>query len=136
MRGRLDQALGCQQACALDKARFCKVGFRQHDDAVRRFRGEYRRQHARHRTELASKTQFAEVFPRQIGDRRLDLAGRGQDAERNRQIKAAPLLGDVGRRKICGNSPSREIKTGIDQRAAYALSAFPHGGFGKPHNGE
>ena len=47
-----------------------------------------------------------------------DLAGGGEDAERDRQVEAAGFLRQVGRGEVDGDAAGREFETGIDDRGA------------------
>ncbi len=57
---------------------------------------------------------------------RRNLPGRGQDAERDRQIEAAGFLRQIGRREIDGDPARRKFELRILQRRANAIARFAH----------
>ena len=93
-------------------------------------------QRAAHRAQLARQRQLAGKFP--AGQpRTVDLPAGGQDAERNRQVEATRVLGQVGRRQVDGDAlVVRKVQPAVLQRAAHALARFLDLDIGQPDQGE
>jgi hypothetical protein len=73
-------------------------------------------QRAAHRAQLARQRQLAGKFMAgQLA--RVDLPAGGQDAQRDRQVEAARILGQVGRRQVDGDAlVVRELQPRVLQR--------------------
>ena len=66
-----------------------------------------------------------------------DLAAGGQNAQRNRQIETARILGQIGRRQIDRDAlVARKLQPAVLDGAAHALACFFHLGVGQPHQCE
>ncbi len=64
----------------------------------------------------------------------VDLAAGGQNAERNRQIEAPRLFGQIGRRQVdCDALVVRPIEPGVQNGRAHPLARLLHLGIGQPH---
>ncbi len=97
------------------------IARRHHQDASgfgRRNRG---RQRPRHRPQLAGQAKLAQelVLKQRL---RIDLAAGRKDAQRNRQIVAATLLGQIGRREVQGDAPLWKIEARTEQGGTHALA--------------
>ena len=93
--------------------------------------GERHRQCAVHRPQLAAERELAgELEGRQAAG--IDMPGRGEDAERDRQIEAARLLRQVGGREA-DRDPLvvRELETARLQRRPHPLARLLHFGVGQ-----
>jgi len=53
-----------------------------------------------------------------------------EDAQRDGKVETSAGLGQVCRRQIHGYATIREVETGIEQRAAHAITTFPDSGLG------
>jgi hypothetical protein len=83
------------------------------------------RQHARDRRDRAVETELAEH--REARDRVVrDRADRRHQAERDRQVVMAALLGQIRRREVDDDAPGRQRKPGGDERAAHPLTRLRH----------
>jgi len=93
-------------------------------------------QRAAHRAQLARQRQLAGKFP-PGQPRAVDLAAGRQDAQRNRQVEAARILGQIGRRQVDGDAlVVRKRQPAVLQRAAHALARFLHFHVGQAHQRE
>src|SRR4029450_5398626 len=63
---------------------------------------------------LAERRMARETLGRQ-------LAGRGEDRERDREVEAASLLPKTGRGKVHGDPPERPLELGARDPGAHAL---------------
>ncbi|MCW0461863.1 hypothetical protein NB717_002931 [Xanthomonas sacchari] len=87
--------------------------------------GQCGRQHAVDRTQFAGQGQFAEEFV--LAEHlRVKLAGGGEDAQRDRQVEAAALLGQVGRGQVDRDPPCRELVLRAEQGGADAVARFAY----------
>jgi hypothetical protein len=67
----------------------------------------------------------------------VDLAAGRQDAQRDRQVEAAGVLGKVGRREVDGDSfVGREVQPGVLDGGAHAFAGLLDLGFGQPDQRE
>ena len=64
-----------------------------------------------------------------VGGTGQQLPAGDQDADRDREVEAAALLGQIGGCQVDGDAPCREFETAVQQRAAHAVAAFLHGLF-------
>jgi len=65
------------------------------------------------------------------------LAAGGQDADRDRQVETAGVLGQVGRRQVDGDFlVVREFQAGVEDGRAHALPGFLDLDVCEPHQGE
>ena len=94
------------------------------------------RQRAADRPQFAAEREFAGKFVAgQLA--RIDLAAGGQNAERDRQVEAARILGQVGRRQIYGDSfVAGKFQPGVLNRRAHPLTRLFDFGIGQPHQGK
>ncbi len=90
--------------------RCLRAGLGQHQRALMRCAAhrQCQRQGAAHGPQLAGQRQLAGELEG-LGSRRVPVAGRGEDAQRDRQVEAPRLLGHVGRcqvdrRLLCGKA--------------------------------
>ena len=82
------------------------------------------------RPQRAAQRQLTgELEARQRGVR--DLAGRREDADRDRQIVAPRLLGQIGGREVDRDLARREIELRVLQRGAHAVARFLDLGVGQ-----
>ena len=93
--------------------------------------------HARHgpadRPERAVERQLAEAQRRRL-DR--DLPARAQDAERDREIEARPLLSSLGRREVHRHAAQRKLVARVPDGRAHSLPGLLHGGVGETDDDE
>ena len=107
----------------------------RHDDAATGARrAHHRRQHAVHRAQLAGQCQFAEKFETLQGIARNAAIG-GKDAERDRQVETAAVLGQVGWRQTHRDLALRIVELAIEDRRAHAVAGFAHGRLRQTHDG-
>ena len=103
--------------------------------APRRAGSDRRRQHAGNAAERAVERQLAQhdvardAFARHHAHRR-------QQAERDRQVVVAALLGEVGRREVDGDALRRQRKAQRAEGRAHALAAFADRLVGQADHGE
>ena len=103
----------------------------RHDHAASGARRvQHRRQHAMHGAQFARKRELAEEFVLRERIAR-NAAVRGEDAERDRQIEAAAVLGQVGRREIDRDLALRIVELRVEDRGAHAIARFLDRGFGQ-----
>jgi hypothetical protein len=93
-------------------------------------------QRAAHRAQLARQRQLTGKF--MAGQAAgVDLAAGGQDAQRNRQVKAPGVLGQVGRGQVDGDAlVVRELQPRVLQRRAHPLAGFLDLHIGQAHQRE
>src|SRR3546814_16410785 len=65
-----------------------------------------------------------------------DLLGGGEDAERDREIKARAVLGQISRRQIAGDALQRKAIAAVADRGPHAILGLAHGGFRQTHDVE
>jgi hypothetical protein len=130
---RVDDGVG-------DQGRLVGICLRQHEGALAAVgtgaaavHGEAHRQRAAHRAQVAGEREFAGEFVAVEFPGR-DLLGRGQDAERDRQVEAAGFLGQLGRRQIDGDAPAGHLEARILQRGAHPVLGFADLGVGQAHD--
>ena len=85
--------------------------------------------------QLARERQFAGEFIC-VKVWRLDLPGGDQDAQRNGQVEAARLLGQVGRRQVYGDTPLRKIEATVLDCGTDPVTRFLYLGIGQANQGE
>ena len=103
--------------------------------ASHRARRERDRQRTAHRPEVAFESQLAEKERRGkaiVGD----LAARGEDADRDREIECAATLLHVGRREIDRDASQRQLEPGVAERGGDALAPFLDGAKWQADRGE
>src|SRR5690554_1300383 len=71
-----------------------------------------------------------------VGSRVQYLAGREQNAQRDREIEPPGVFGQVGRRQIYGNSPRGKVVAAGMQRRAYPLARFSDPSVGQTYDDE
>ncbi len=131
VRAHFEQAARRMHDRIADQRRLACARLRQHERAAGAARGERHRQRAADRAQLAGQRQFAGEFMR--GERRLrELAGGRKHAERNRQVEAAGLLGQVGGRQVDRELARREVEVRVLQRGANAVARLLDLGFRQP----
>ena len=91
-------------------------------------RGQGRRQHPANRAQFAAQAQLGVEF-HALGGLDRELARGGQNTQRDRQVEAAALLGQVRRCQVDRDPPGREFETGIDQCGADPVLALLDRGF-------
>jgi hypothetical protein len=95
--------------------------------------GKGHRQRAANRTQLSGKRQLSrELVAVQLLGR--DLAGRGQDTERDGQIEAARFLRQVSRRQVDGDAARRHLEAYVLQGGADPVFCLAHLGVGQADN--
>jgi len=98
--------------------------------------GQAHGQCAADRTQLPAQRQLAgELVTGELA--RVDLAAGGQDAQRNRQIETAGVLGQVGGRQVDGDAlVGREFEAGVLDGRTHPFARFLDFGFGQAHQRE
>ena len=93
-------------------------------------------QRAAHRPQFARQRQLAgELIAGQPAG--IDLSAGGQDAQRDGQVEAARVLGQVGRREVDRDAlVVRELQPAVLQRRAHPLARFLHFHVGQPDQRE
>ena len=118
---------------ALDPRRLGRALRRQHEAAraAALAHGQRQRERAAHGPQLAGQRQLArELAAREA--RGVQQALRGQHAERDRQVEAARLLGQVGRRQVDGDLlVVRKREAALRERRAHALARLLDLGVGQ-----
>ena len=121
---------------AFDDARFGRILRRQQQASESQPpRRDGNRQHAANRVDRAVQRQFADdhgVVNRLAGQ----WAGRGEQAQRDRQVERRPGLPHVGRREVDGDAMVGEVEAGVANRGSDAVPALAHGRIGQPDHGE
>ncbi len=102
---------------------------------VARRRGDRGRQHARDRQHRAIERELAE---RQVALHRIRRHGAhaDQQAERDRQVEMAALLGEIGRREVDRDALGRQAEAHRAERAPDPLARFGDRLVGQPDHGE
>ena len=114
---------------------FRGIRFRQYKGPAIAGHRQRHRQRTAHRAQFTGQGQFAgKLIITQTAIRY--LSGSGDDAQRNRQIEAARLFGQVSRCQIDGDTPRRKIKLGILQCRTHAILGFFHLDFGQADDRE
>ena len=113
----------------------------RHDELVPVPRGVRRReQQAAHGLELSGETQLAVELARHVSpagvSRRADLTGGQQNSERDRQIEATALLGQIRGRETHRDAAGGEFEVRVEQRRAHPLLALLHHHGGEAHDAE
>lgn len=124
---------GGQDASVARQCGFGSVLRRQHKRAAAG--GEGHRKRPAHRAKLTCQRQFADelmAFQRPGGE----LAARGKDPERDRQVEPARVLGQVGRRKIDRDAARGKLESGVVERCANAVLGFANFGIRQADDGE
>ncbi len=120
---------------AADECRFVGARLWQ-DKGARDFvrhppEGERHRERALHGSQLACQRELAGELEA-LEPREVELAGGGQDAERDRQVEAPRLLRQVGRREADGDAlVVRELEAAGLQRRAHPFARFLDLGVGQ-----
>ncbi len=95
--------------------------------------GQCGRKNAGNRANLPRERQFANQFV--VVELLLwNIPCGCENADCDRQVKAAPLFGNVRRCKIDGDAPRREFKFRICDGRTHTLATLLHGFFGKANN--
>ena len=141
---RLRQGLAAGQRATDFKQRACggrfdlarQRGFgavaRGHDQLAPGLRrGESRRQRAIDGAQFASQPELAEEFVSVQAIER-NLPAGGENAECDRQVEAAAVLRQVGRRQVHGDHPCRELELRALDRRAHAILRLAHRGLRQP----
>ena len=63
------------------------------------------------------------------------LTAGGEDAERDREVETAAVLGQFGGRQVHGNAAVGIFELGVLDRDAHAITGFAHRGFRQPDDG-
>ena len=114
-----------------NERRLGRARARQHERAPVVARREHHRERTAHRAELARQRELArELVAIECSGR--DLAARREDAQRDRQVEAAALFRQVGRREVDGDLARREIEVRVLQRGAHAVARLADLGLGQP----
>ena len=103
--------------------RLAAVGRRHQQPAPGTAAGQRCGEHAIDRTDLPGQRQFAEEFPA-IQRLARDLAAGGEDAQGDRQVEAAAVLGQVGRGQVDGDPARRELELRAVDGGAYPVLGF------------
>ncbi len=116
-------------------SRFRPARGRAHQALAARIGADRGRQDAGHRRHRAVEAELAQN--REAGD---GIVGNGADrrhqSKRNRQIVVAPLLGQIGGRKIDGDAAGRQSEAGCDHCGPDAFARFRNGFVRQADNGE
>jgi len=125
MGADIEQAARRQNGGTGNQRRLIGTRCRQDERAPGPGGGQAHRQGAAHRPQLAGQRQLAGKFMNvQLFRPDGQLTRGNQDPQRNRQIEAARLLGQIGRRQIDGDAPRRKIKPAVLQRRPHPLAGF------------
>ena len=87
------------------------------------------------RPHLAGQRELADDRARRDG-LRLQLAGRDEERDREREVERRPDLAQVGRREVDRDPPQRELVAGVHERGPDALARLAHRLVGEPDHGE
>ena len=107
---------------------------RHHQPAARGGGRHRRRQCGIDAAQLPRQAEFADEFGVAQGIGR-DLAACGEDAQRDRQVEAAAVLGQVGRGQVDGDAPLRELELRAVDRRAHPVLGFADRGLGQADDG-
>ena len=123
--GHRQQAGGRQQGDAAHQGGFRGVGRGEDQGAPAAGGLSGKGQGAVHRTQLAGEGELPGKFVacQALGR---DLAGCGEDAEGDGQIKAATFLGQIGGGQIDRDASLGKFKQGGLQRGAHPIAGFAH----------
>ena len=134
--GDLGKAPGAEHFEPRDDTRFRQVFTRQHERLESRgARGKRHRQRAAHRAHRPFEPQLPQHRDAAQPLRR-HLVGRGEDAERDRQIESRPGLWNVGGCEVDGDALQGEVEAGIRERRGDAVASFFYRTLRQPHRDE
>jgi hypothetical protein len=91
---------------------------------------------APHGAQFTAQPEFTEELEAGQLDPRLQLSRGHEDAERNGQVEAPAVLGEVGGCEIDGDAACGQLEAGIDESGADALLALLHLGAGEADDAE
>ena len=130
-----EQVAGRQDGGRTHQRRLGSALAGQHEGAARAGRGQAHRQRAADGAQLAAQRQLAgEFVAGEVGVP--DLPRGDQNAQRDRQIEAARLLGQVSGREIDRDPALREFVAAILDRRADAVACLLDLGIGQTDQGE
>ncbi len=131
----LEQRSHGQNASPLGQRRLGRIAGRQHESPSRGPGLQRHSECAAHLPHLAGKRKLAGKF---VARERFgcQLPARRKQAERDRQIKAAGILGQIRRCQVNGDATGREFEPGVIQRRPHAILGLAHLGVGQPDNVE
>ena len=108
---------------------------RGHDQlAALRRSGQRGRQHAVDAAQFAGEAKLAQEFVF-VEHLQRNLPAGGEDAQRDRQVEAAAVFGQIRRREIYGNDAGWEVVLRALDRGADAVLGFADRGFGQADDG-
>lgn len=88
-----------------------------------------------HRAQFARERQFTEKFV--VAElRQRNLAGGGEYAQGNGQVKTSALFGQVGGGQVDGDASRGKFQMAIKYGRAHPVLAFFYGSFGQANNGQ
>lgn len=126
----LEQAVRRQHVDRAGQTCLVGIGPRQDHPAAVATGTERRGQRAVYAAQLASQGQLADEL--QSGDSiGRHLAAGDQDAQRDRQVKARAVLGQVGRCQVDRDAPLRHLELGAEQGRPHAVLGLAHRGLGQ-----
>ena len=112
-----------------------RVGRGQHESAPGALCADRHRQRAPHGAQLSAERELAREFETAQRVSR-KLAGRGEYAERDRQIEAAGFLRQIRGREVDRDVARGKLEVRVLQRRAHAIARFLHFGFRQADDGE
>lgn len=129
MRHHLQQRSRRKNVRALGKRSLGRIALGHHERTPGGPRLQCHGKRAAHRAQLARERKLTYEFMRceRLGR---DLTARRQYAERNRQIEAAGILGQIGRRKIDRDAARGKLELRVVERGAHAILGLAHLGIG------
>ena len=122
----VEQVPGAPNVGVRHQGSLLRTAGRQNQARALAVQGQAGGERAAHRAQLARQRQLAGELPARQA-RGVDLAAGRQDAQRDRQVEAARILGQIGRREVDGDAlVVRELQPGVLQRRAHALARLLH----------
>ena len=125
----LEQRPGGQHACVAHQRGLGRGAAGQHERAAGVLGGEHHRERAADRSQFAGQRELARELVR-VECRLRQLTVGGENAERDRQVEASRLLGQVGRRKIDRHPARGKFELRVLQRRADAVARLADLGLG------
>jgi len=101
---------------------------RHHHAPPARPRAQQRRQHARDATQITRQRQFSQELAL-VQLFAWHLTTRGQDAQRDGQVEAAAVLGQLGRRQVHGDLAVGVLERRVLDRHSHAVTRLAHRSF-------
>src|SRR6185503_5506241 len=125
MRDDLKQRTRGQNAGARGERGLRRIALRQYEGASCTACGKRHGERAAHRAQLAGQRKLAGKFL-SVERRGRELAARGEDPERDRQIEAARVLRQLGRREIDRDAARGKLEMRMVERGPYTVACLAH----------